>query len=339
MFGTLEPDAPSVNMVRPRPRRGTTGHHYGNCQPPARVLPEYPPRSGAVVRFLTPVLLSACLILAGEASAAQSATFMDGHVHLNDPAAWVAAMDDAGIQAAVALRGRSIGHAGLIEAAEAWPGRILPFVSISPEHREFRGSWDLDDPSVGEVVDSLLRTGAFHGIGEISVSHFPGAGFPEADYDPDGVIMNRILEVARQHDVPVLVHSEITRLREFEALLAAHPEVQVIWAHGGYTPLFVAERMLSRHPNLTYELSARTWIQHPRSPDYTILWNGEEVWPQWLELVESMPGRFIVGTDASMRSTESDRLKIDSVRNFLAQLTPSVRTRVAHLNLSELLQR
>jgi predicted TIM-barrel fold metal-dependent hydrolase len=48
-------------------------------------------------------------------------------------------------------------------------------------------------------------------------------------------------------------------MRELSALLERFPDVAVIWAHGGYTPLFVARRMLERHPNLTYELSARTW--------------------------------------------------------------------------------
>jgi predicted TIM-barrel fold metal-dependent hydrolase len=53
--------------------------------------------------------------------------------------------------------------------------------------------------------------------------------------------------------------------------LRAQPDVQVIWAHGGYTPYFLARRLLERHPNLHYELSARTWRHHPRSPDYTQL--------------------------------------------------------------------
>ena len=66
-------------------------------------------------------------------------------------------------------------------------------------------------------------------------------------------------------------------------MLQRFPDVPVIWAHGGYTPLFLARRMLQRHPNLHYELSARTWPRHPRSPDYTILRDGVAVWPEWLD--------------------------------------------------------
>ena len=87
-------------------------------------------------------------------------------------------------------------------------------------------------------------------------------------------MMHGILALARKHRVPVMVHIESTRMRELSALLEAFPDVPVIWAHGGYTPLFLARRMLERHPNLTYELSARTWPRHPRSPDYTILRDG-----------------------------------------------------------------
>src|SRR3989344_1956241 len=133
----------------------------------------------------------------------------------------------------------------------------------------------------------------------------------------------------RQHKVPVMVHVESTRMADLEQLLQRFPDVPVIWAHGGYTPLFLARRMLDRYPNLYYELSARTWALHPRSPDYTILRDGVRVWPEWLALIESMPARFMVGTDASHRSAASDEMKYASVQSFLAQLKPGAREQVA----------
>jgi predicted TIM-barrel fold metal-dependent hydrolase len=148
-----------------------------------------------------------------------------------------------------------------------------------------------------------------------------------------GPMMTGILALARKHRVPVMVHIELTRVKEFSQLLEAFNDVPVIWAHGGYTPLFIARRMLERHANLHYELSARTWPRHPRSPDYTILRDGKNVWPEWLELIESKPDRFIVGTDASHRSRESEHMKFDSVQSFLRQLSPATRDRVARANL------
>jgi predicted TIM-barrel fold metal-dependent hydrolase len=146
-----------------------------------------------------------------------------------------------------------------------------------------------------------------------------------------------LLALARKHRLPVLLHIEWTRLREFEQLLREHRDVTVIWAHGGYTPLFVAQRLLAAHPNLVYELSARTWAEHPRSPEYTLLRDGRTVWPQWLALIEREPTRFIVGTDASHRSQASEEMKAASVQALLRQLSPATREAVARGNLRRLL--
>ncbi|MGE0354858.1 MAG: amidohydrolase family protein [Gemmatimonadales bacterium] len=265
--------------------------------------------------------------------------FSDSHVHLNDPDNWIGLMDEYGVDRAVVLAGRGADNAALAEAAHRWPGRFLPFLSLSPEHRAFRPAWDADDGRLEPLLDSLLQTGNYFGIGEISVVHFPGAGFPEADYSPMGRTMQGILRAARRYGVPVLVHSEVTRLREFESMLSAYPEVTVIWAHGGYTPLFLARRLLEKHPNLVYELSARTWVHHPRSPDYTFLRDGARVWEEWLALIEAMPHRFLVGTDAAGRSGIGDAEHIRSVQNILCQLSPPARARVARDNFTALLYR
>lgn len=289
-------------------------------------------RVALVVAYLSMVPLSSY------AQQQSTPSFSDAHVHLNDPAAWVRIMDELGITRSVALAGRAADNSALHEAGRRWPGRILPFLSVSPEHREFRRAWQADDDeSLASLADSLLSHGGYYGIGEISVTHFPAAGFPEAAFDPGGRTMQSLLEVARKHSVPILIHCEITRLREFEALLRAHRDVTVIWAHGGYTPLFLAGRLMQEHPNLIYELSARTWARHPRSPDYTIFRNEATVWPEWLELVESMPTRFLVGTDASGGSEIGDNAKARRVQLFLSQLSDATRRQVATGNLERIL--
>jgi Tat protein secretion system quality control protein TatD with DNase activity len=264
--------------------------------------------------------------------------YSDAHVHLNDPVTWVRTMDELGIARSIALSGRDADNAALREAGQRWPGRILPFVSASPEHSEFRAAWSADDERLVTLVDSLLSQGGFYGIGEISVSHFPAVGFPEADFDPSGRTMRSLVQLAGKHSVPILIHCEITRLREFETLLRDHREVTVIWAHGGYTPLFLARRLLEQHPNLIYELSARTWARHPRSPDYTIFRDETNVWPEWLDLIETMPARFLVGTDASGRSERANIANARRVQLLLDQLSPDARGQVAHDNLDRLLR-
>lgn len=283
-------------------------------------------------------LLLLCLALGGaapvlHAQADPPIPFVDAHVHLNDVAAQVALMDRFGATQAVVFWGGRSSNESVLAAARSHPGRFIPFASISPERRAYRPAWDGDGSGLLAELDALLASGQFHGIGEINAVHFPSAGFAETDYSPEGPMMDGILALARKHRVPVLLHIEITRLAELSRLLQRFADVPVIWAHGGYTPLFLARRLLEQHPNLHYELSARTWPLHPRSPDYTILRDGRQVWPAWLQLIEAMPGRFVVGTDASHRSAASEEMKAASVQNLLAQLSPAARDKVARENI------
>ena len=264
--------------------------------------------------------------------------FLDAHVHLNEPDSALALMDRAGVAGAIAFIGARGTNEDVLEAARRSRGRLIPFASISPERREYRQRWIDDDTTLVAELDQLLEGGEVRGIGEIAVAHFGGGGFPEADFDPTGPMMRGIMRVAELRRVPVLVHCEVTRLRELSELLRAFPRVQVIWAHGGYTPFVLAERMLQRHPNLTYELSARTWRRHPRSPDYTIFRNDSLVWPEWLTLIETHPTRFVVGTDASYRNMEYERRKIDRVRLLLSQLSDSARRLVGTENVGRLIE-
>jgi predicted TIM-barrel fold metal-dependent hydrolase len=283
------------------------------------------------------------LSLAGLAGCATAATppdlapFVDSHVHLNDERLQLELMARYGATRAVVFWGRRSDNESIADAARRHPDRFIPFASISPERSAYRKAWDAGDAALLTSLDELLASGRFKGIGEISAVHFPAPGLDETDYDPMGPMMRGIMTVARRHRVPVMVHVELTRLRELASLLEAFPDVPVIWAHGGYSPLVIARRMLERHPNLYYELSARTWPRHPRAPDYTILRDGRDVWPEWLALIEAKPDRFLIGTDASHRSRESEIMKLASVQNVLRQLSPATRDRVARTNLLGLL--
>lgn len=264
--------------------------------------------------------------------------FIDAHVHLNDEAMQLALMERYGALRSIVFWGGRSSNESVAQAAQRHPGKFVPFMCHSPERTTYRGMWARDDPALLGEMDRLLAAGQYKGIGETSAVHFPSAGVSETDFSPTGFMMAGTMELARRHRVPVLAHIESTRMAELSALLERFPDVPLIWAHGGYTPLFLARRMLERHPNLTYELSARTWPRHPRSPDYTILRDGQAVWPEWLQLIDDKPGRFIVGTDASGRSLESDRMKFESVQNLLRQLGPDTRERVARRNVEQLLR-
>jgi predicted TIM-barrel fold metal-dependent hydrolase len=185
--------------------------------------------------------------------------FIDGHVHLNDVEMQLILMKDYKIPRAVVFWGRNSSDESLLKAASEHPDRLIPFVSVSPEREKYRKLWDNNDSELLKILETQLKTGLYKGIGEISVTHFPGLGFPEADYDPKSYLMTGIMKLADKYQVPNTIHCEITKIKEFSDILDKFKSVKVIWAHGEYTPYFLAKRMLKKHSNLYYELSARTW--------------------------------------------------------------------------------
>ena len=262
--------------------------------------------------------------------------FFDSHVHLNNLDMQLALMDQYGVERAVIFWGRLSDDEAIAAAAEKHPGRFVPFASISPERTALRPQWERDDPAILGRLAALLETGRYRGIGEISVVHAATPGFAATDFSPVSPTMRGILELARKHRVPVMVHCEAHRTAQLSQLLEAFPDVALIWAHGGYTDAVEARRMLERHPNLYYELSARTWPRHPRSAEYPIVRAGELL-PAWRTLIEAMPGRFLVGSDASHHVEANERMKLESVRAFLVQLSPVARGAVAGGTLHRLL--
>lgn len=274
------------------------------------------------IAAMTAALLAACA-----APPSPVPPLMDSHVHLNDVAMQVALMDEYGVDRAVVFWGRLSDNESVAEAATKHPGRFIPFASVSPERGAYRAQWQRDDPALLARLEALLATGRYRGIGEISLVHDATPGFAATDFRADSPTMHGIMALARRHGIPVMIHCESYRLDALEDLLARHRSVSVIWAHGGYTDAALARRVLERHPNLYYELSARTWPRHPRSAAYPIVRDGA-VMPEWLELIESMPHRFLVGTDASHHVEANERMKIESVREFLRQLGPGARREV-----------
>jgi predicted TIM-barrel fold metal-dependent hydrolase len=266
-----------------------------------------------------------------------AAPIFDAHVHLNDERMQLALMDEYGIGRAVIFWGRLSDNEAIAQAAARHPERFVAFASVSPERGAYRIQWERDDPALVAQLEALMATGRYRGIGEISVVHAAAAGFAATDFSPLSPTMRGILEVARRHRVPVMVHCEVERMGELARLLEAFPDVAVIWAHGGYTALDDARRMLVRHANLFYELSARTWPRHPRSPDYTIVAEGR-IAPEWLALIESMPRRFLVGTDASHHVEANERMKVESVKALREQLSPAARREVGGDALRRLLR-
>ena len=156
--------------------------------------------------------------------------------------------------------------------------------------------------------------------------------------------MNKIYTLAGAHDLPVLLHSNITSKRErnplylaeLEEPLARHPDTRFIWAHAGTSAeihrhqtqmpflLPTLERLLATYPNLYVDLS---WsMLRP----YLLDEQGVAR-PEWVALVERFPGRFMLGSDVVGRFDNLGQ-ELRSFDPFLDALPLSVARQVAKDN-------
>ena len=148
-------------------------------------------------------------------------------------------------------------------------------------------SWAYDKGVLGRARQAL-ESGDYRGIGEL---HLIG-GFTPHWRSP---VVSGLAAMAAEFDVPLLLHTELSRPDYLEGLCRAQPETRFLWAHAGavLTPQQVSA-VMTRCPNVWVELSARDpwrFINNPMSgADGALL-------PQWLALIEAFPERFMIGSD------------------------------------------
>lgn len=134
----------------------------------------------------------------------------------------------------------------LLREGRKHPGRVIPFCSV-----------DDRDPRAASIFEDCLRDG---GKGLKLMSGHPD--FYSAPLNSEN--MKSLFDVAREHDVPVMIHVSVYRLpsadREFKSLLDEFPGVRVINAHYcsaiyGGVHLELCSAYLDRYPNVYADLS------------------------------------------------------------------------------------
>jgi predicted TIM-barrel fold metal-dependent hydrolase len=205
-----------------------------------------------------------------------------------------------------------------------------------------------------QQAEELLRAGAA-GFGEMAAEHFQGAT-PYQSAPPDHPLFLLLADIAAEHGVPIDLHMEAVsqpltlpaqlksppnppRLRAniagFERLLAHNPRARIIWAHAGSdntgdrTPE-LCRRLLAAHPNLYMELKI-----DPLSPGKnSSLVNGAggPIKPDWLQLFQDFPDRFVVGSDQHYPEPPRGPQRWQTVVLLLNQLPEGLRQRIARDN-------
>ena len=227
---------------------------------------------------------------------------------------------------------------------------------LSAEQRRhfhpFISGFNPSDKNAAAHIRRLLERdpGLWHGIGEIFTRHDDLTALTHGEPPrANSAALNRVYHLAAEHDLPVMVHSNITSkrernplyLQEIEEPLGEHPDVRFIWAHAGtsmeihrhqeYLEFLLPqlERLLSTYQNLYIDLS---WtmlepylLDEQGTPD-----------PDWVALVERFPERFMIGSDVVGRFGNLGN-HLQAFDPFLDALPESVAHQVARGNFVTIL--
>lgn len=303
-----------------------------------------------------------------EAPGAATMPLVDAHNHLNAnvPAELlIPLMNRAGVEAMVLMpRHYRAAHEGggatdeqALDYARRYPGRFVPFVG---GQRDDLGSRAIQDPSnvhfVLEEFDGKLATGGYRGLGEFILVHHAydvsgGETGGEVRIRVDHRAMRGAAALAGKHKVPMLFHAEAEEApaQEAEALLAAFPGTQFIWAHNcGRASAEDTARRLRQFPNLTCDLG-HMFHGPLTSGGYGAGWPRKTPWvhlvqdvmgvvlPDMKRLFDAFPDRFLIGTDtAHTHYFLFYEYRIAIFRVLLAQLSPEAARKIGAENARRL---
>ena len=249
--------------------------------------------AAAVSVFL---FIAAVIPFAGQVFADPPKEFADIHVHYNwDQKELISA--DAVAQK---LRQENVAFTVVAgtpshlvqELKQAGGDRIVAF--FSPYIHELgRRDW-FNNAEVLRAAESGLSRGDYQGIGEV---HFMVGFQPKFDNH----IFVGLLDLAREYEVPLLVHVDAGSERAFHHLCSSHGDIRFIFAHAGgnLRPKHI-RRIVTSCENVLVEFSARDPWRYGGLTD-----DSGELLPRWRELVMEFPDRFATGTDPVWRVTKT----------------------------------
>lgn len=201
----------------------------------------------------------------------------------------------------------------------------------------------------------ILSLGAV-GFGELAAEHFSFAPHhPYESVPADHPLFLVLADTAAEKGVPLDIHMEAVtrdmalpgrsilersgrnpaRLREnisgLERLLSHNRRARIIWAHVGWCntggrTVTLCRDLLTRHPNLYMSFKLSPEGVPENSPLGT---DGRSLKPEWLEMIQEFPDRFVIGTDqfygppgarpTGPQKTETTRLFVDLLPTDVAR--------------------
>jgi len=180
--------------------------------------------------------------------------------------------------------------------------RLAPFIS----------GFNPTDMNAARHVQALIERypGLWRGIGEVITRHDDLTALTAGETArANHPALMKVYRLAGRHDLPVLLHSNLTSLREetpiylgeLEDALKSNPDTRFVLAHAGTSggvekrqaPLAtlneIIRALLERYDNLYVDLS---WSVR----EHYLIEDGEPR-PAWVTLIRDHPDRFVLGSD------------------------------------------
>jgi len=244
----------------------------------------------------------------------------DGHIHYDQdvwktlpPADAISMLKQQNIK-------RALVSATPAEGAEMLyrvdPEVVIPMLRPYKSWRH-RYLW-FNDPDLETFLLEHLARVPYRGFGEFHV-------FGE---DADSIPMEEMIELARQRNLALHPHTNLEGMR---IILEKSPDINVLWAHGGFNvPVATLRELLDTYPKLYIELSLREGM----------LDDEQRLTPEWKQFLVDYRTRFLVGMDTYKPSRWADLPEIAAeTRGWLAQLPEGVAADISRNNLDRLFPR
>lgn len=284
-------------------------------------------------------LLAICLLNVDLPAQAQNLQpFFDVHVHykwdqaeITSPQQALALLDKAGVQKAVVI-GRPADMA--LQLYRLAPERIIPFYGPYRLGDE-KLTWQFKTALI-EEIRAGLRSGLYRGIGELHL--IGGMAVPWRQSQ----VFVEILSLAREYNVPLMLHSEYSSIKPTLSICRENPKNRILLAHAGAVikPAQI-EKILQTCPNVVMDLAARDPWRYVNNP---ITDQTGRLLPDWKALILRYADRFMVGSDpvwpvdkgASWDEPDSGWMQLQSYINFhrqwLSYLPPDVAKKILWSN-------
>ena len=264
------------------------------------------------------IVAAAGLCLLPVALSAQSLPLVDAHIHYSHDA-WerlppekaVGILKQAGLKKAF-ISSSSDEGTQMLYAVD--PELVVPVLRPYRRRGEI-GSW-MHDETIPDMLTSLMEKNTYAGIGE----------FHAFGDDIELPVLQRVIELARQHNVFLHAHSDSDAI---ERIFNHNPDAVVLWAHSGFDSPDNIRSMLARYPNLWADLAFRSEHGFDGKVD-----------EEWRALFTAFPDRFLVGTDTFTPERWYYVIEhADWSRDWLSDLPKELAENIAYRNAEALLAR